>query len=273
MSTASRTRQRRNHVTPSLVKSETFLFAVLVIGLAIYVPYMFKTAGKGSSIRYANTTVPIGGVVPDAPIAVPSPVVVPPTPAVVPPPANVPVTQPLSTPTEQRPAPITYILPYLLFFGRSVLGLIKHLPFFVYRILHAAVLRPLYYPFAFILAVLRPITLLLEIIYAVFLRTPLAILSWFIREAIYPLFVSYYDILGRIYESQYFLTSAFIQQVHIFRNSRYHWDDVRIFRLSYSSHDGIHHRTHPHSDLAIAIRPATPPRLPYFGIFEWRNIQ
>jgi hypothetical protein len=190
MSTTPSTRQRRQHVTPSLVKSETFLFAMLVLGLAIYVPYMFKTAGSGSSIRYVNTTVPIGGA-PDAFTAVPSPVTVLPTPAVVPPLANVPVAvQPAAAvPTERRPAPITYIVPYLLSFGRKVLGLIIRLPLYIYRILRVTVFRPLYYPLAFILAVLRPITLLLEVIYAVFLRTPLSILSWFMKEAIYPLFV------------------------------------------------------------------------------------
>ena len=188
MSTTPGTRQRRQHVTPSLVKSETFLFALLVFGLAIYVPYMLKT-GKGSSIRYVNTTVPIGGA-PDAFTAIPSPVIVPPTPVVVPPLVNVPVAaQPAAVPTERRPAPITYIFPYLFSFGRKVLGWITRLPLFIYRILHTTILRPLYYPVAFVLAVLRPITLLLEIIYAVFLRTPLSILAWFIKEAIYPLFV------------------------------------------------------------------------------------
>lgn len=202
--------RRQQHVTPSLVKSETFLLGLLVLGLAIYTPFMLKTTGgggKGSSIRYVvNTTVPIVGT--RDTFAIPSQaVVVPPTQVVMqqqPPPAaaSVPVgqqqQQPLAggaatvVPTEgqRRPAPITYIIPYLFYFARTVFGLISYIPFVVYRILHAAILRPLYYPLAFTLVVIRPITLLLEIIYAAFLHIPLSILSWIVREAIYPLCVN-----------------------------------------------------------------------------------
>ncbi|KAF8310310.1 hypothetical protein DL93DRAFT_1666328 [Clavulina sp. PMI_390] len=182
--TASNPRARRAHVTPSLIKSETFLFTLLVIVLAVYVPYMLRS-GRGADVRYTNTTAPAIPAlnIPDAlggaqlPVAGPVPL------------QQAPVTSGQAVPTDRRPAPITYIIPYILAGINSILSLIASIPRLVYRILHTVVFRPLGYPLAFILAVLRPITLLLEIIYAVFLRTPIAVLTWFVREAIYPLYV------------------------------------------------------------------------------------
>lgn len=164
------------------MKSETFLFALLVLGLAFYVPYVFRT-GDGAGVKFANSTNPAFSTGDSfaqsraqGPTIGPSPTPV----ASGPQPA-------LAAPGEQRPAPITYIAPYLLAFGRGLLKLVVKLPELIYRLLHTAVWRPLSYPLALILAVLRPITLLLEVIYGVFLRIPLAILAWFVREAIYPL--------------------------------------------------------------------------------------
>lgn len=164
------------------MKSETFLFALLVLGLAFYVPYVFRS-GDSTGLTFANSTNSAFSTgdsfaqpVAQGPIIGPSP-----APAAAGP-------QPAPTaPGEQRPAPITYIAPYLLAFGRGLLRLVVKLPGFIYRLLHTTVWRPLSYPLALILAVLRPITLLLEVIYGVFLRIPLAILAWFVREAIYPL--------------------------------------------------------------------------------------
>lgn len=183
MSSPVGTRKRtRQSVTPSIVKSETFLFALLVLSLAIYVPYVFRTskAVGGDGVVYSNTTTPIINF-PD-PFSPASP------PVVVQGATQAPLTAASSQSTEpQRPAPITYILPYLIAFAQGLLNLVSKLPLLIYRLLHAAVWKPLGYPLALILAVLRPVTLLLEIIYEVFLRTPLSILSWFVREAIFPL--------------------------------------------------------------------------------------
>lgn len=189
MATKANPRTRRPQVTPSLVKSETFLFALLIVGFALYVPYMFKT-GRGSEMRYANstTTAPIHVVnVPDALGASRPPLSAPPRSGAGVPPE---VSGQLGTQSgEQRTAPISYIVPYILAVGRSILSFIARLPVFIYRLVVAAIIRPLAYPLALILAILRPVTLLLEVIYDVFLRIPLAVLSWFFREAIYPLSV------------------------------------------------------------------------------------
>lgn len=190
MATAASTRTRRPHVTPSLVKSETFLFTLLIVALAIYVPYMFRT-GRGNYVPLTNSTSansvysgPAALGTPPSPITVPSS-----SGAGVPPVTGGSPAQVATQSGDQRPAPISYIIPYALALARGILSFIVRLPVLIYRLVYTTILRPLSYPLALILAVLRPVTLLLEVIYDVFLRIPLAFLSWFVREAIYPLSV------------------------------------------------------------------------------------
>lgn len=184
MATTASTRKRtRPNVTPSLVKSEIFVFTLLIVGLAIYLPFLFRTnkIGEGAGVVHANSTTPLfrnpGAFGPSLPpVVVQGPV------------AATQTAGGATTPSgEPRPAPITYVLPYLAAFGRGLWNVISRLPFLIYQLLYLAVWRPLQLPLALILAVLRPVTLLLEIIYEVLLRYPLAIVSWFISEAIFPL--------------------------------------------------------------------------------------
>jgi hypothetical protein len=157
-------------VSPSLIKSETFLFSILLVGLAAYVLNGFRN-GESLPKRYPSaSTPPIGVAAPDV-LGLPQPAG---------PQASV-------AAGERPPAPITYLTPYILSLLRGLFSAAARLPFLLYAVLRTAVFRPLGYPLAFILAVIRPFTLLLEVVYDLFLKTPIAILSWFVREAIYPM--------------------------------------------------------------------------------------
>ena len=168
-------RARRYPVSPSVVKSEIFIFALLVLGLAVYVPlYLSGSPGSVKNVNASTSGATGPGVQqPTSPVA--------------------PITlQPVGagTPTSSpQPAPVTYLLPYILSLAKIIINFFFHIPKLGYSLVHSAVLRPLSYPLSFLLAVFRPLTLLLEIVYILFLRTPYVIISWIVREAIYPLWV------------------------------------------------------------------------------------
>jgi len=165
---------KRHPVSPSIVKSEIFIFALLVLGLAIYVPLYLS----GSPNNVKNVSASTNGATGPGVQQPTSPV----TPIAL---------QPGGTgaPTSAQPAPVTYLLPYILSLARIVINFLFRIPKLGYSLIRSTVLRPLSYPLSFLLAVFRPLTLLLEILYILFLRTPYVIISWIVREAIYPLYV------------------------------------------------------------------------------------
>jgi len=170
---------RRTSVTPSVFKSETFIFGLLVLSLAVILPLTLSRydSTTSSTVALNGTTV----LVPAATSSVPGGAVPLLTPAVPQPQAT--------TESTSRPAPITYLLPYLFSLLAASLRLVARLPVIAYGLGKVLVIRPLSYPFALILAILRPLTLLLEILYILTLKTPFAIIAWFVREAVYPLYV------------------------------------------------------------------------------------
>jgi hypothetical protein len=183
-------------------KSETFVFAVFIVTVAVFLP--LATSPKPGPVSQAGHVYSNGTSVTTAssPQAT-APFNLQPQPAVTPAPnapqqqqqqlTQVPVipaiVAPVAVPAEKRAAPITYIIPYIT----SLLGIsarfVARLPSIAITLVKLFIVFPLYYPAALILALLRPVTLLLEVLYSIFLKTPFAILAWFMTEAIYPLYV------------------------------------------------------------------------------------
>jgi len=195
------TATRGGKVAPSIIRSETFLFALVVLALGVVVPYYTRPGGSTLSSYQNTTSVPVV-----APVASePSPIIIQPRvplqqqpPIQQPPlqyvaPANPPLSNPprssVSQPSSNPQAPITYILPLLISATNAVFRFTTRVPVYTYVIVQTTVIHPLGYPLSILWWILRPLTLLLEIIYILFIRTPFSIVSWFVTEAIYPLYV------------------------------------------------------------------------------------
>jgi len=167
------------------------------------VPY-YTRPGESGHPAYQNSTVVPVAVVP--PASSPSPIIIQPQvplkqqqqPVQQPPVQYAAPSAPLlqnspaaaiSQPSPAAPAPITYILPLLASTTKAIFRFAINVPVYMYTIIQATILRPLRYPLSIIWFILRPLTLLLEIVYILFIRTPYSVISWFVSEAIYPLYV------------------------------------------------------------------------------------
>jgi len=182
-------------VAPSIIRSETFLFALVVLSLGVIVPYYTRPSGSVHSAYQNGTAVPVA-VVP--PASEPSPIIIQPhapqQPVQQPPPVqyvapSAPNSPAAALPSPAAPAPITYILPLLKSATKAFFRFFTHVPVYTYIFVQTTVIRPLRYPLAIIWSILRPLTLLLEILFILFIRTPYSVVSWFVTEAIYPLYV------------------------------------------------------------------------------------
>ncbi len=190
------TARRGGKVAPSIIRSETFLFALVVLSLGVIVPYYTRPSGSVHSAYQNGTAVPVA-VVP--PASEPSPIIIQPhaplqpqQPVQQPPPVqyavpSAPNSPAAALPSPAAPAPITYILPLLKSATKAFFRFFTHVPVYTYFFVQTTVIRPLRYPLAIIWSILRPLTLLLEILFILFIRTPYSVVSWFVTEAIYPL--------------------------------------------------------------------------------------
>ncbi|KAF8340730.1 uncharacterized protein EI90DRAFT_3117276 [Cantharellus anzutake] len=182
--------RRSGRVAPSVIRSETFLFALVVVALGVIVPYYTGRHGPAIATYQNATSVPSTVI---SPASEPSHMIGSPQ---HPEPGQqqysthlphaVPVAAVVQPPT---PAPITYIVPFVISAVKGGFRFLQRISIYALNIVHAAVFRPLRLPLAMVWSVLRPVTLLLEIVYILFIRTTFSIISWFVTEAIYPLYV------------------------------------------------------------------------------------